>query len=775
MFLFQKKINVSFETSLPASEIYHLQFINPFHEKFNPSKSEYIRKYFARDKIIRLFRSEPWSKKKIKQDTDRVNSNDARGENFSFCKNHVKQKLTFPKISSYVKKNIPWLTEPLSKKDKNNNISKHDFNVLMISIVLYTIKELGFDYKLVKSRTGEFIFVKIMTNEDILKEHAGRMSYRLKFRKRRYWKKDFQRVPPFGPIWIADEKENDENKDFFVKYDPNGNEVTGQGSLFTFTDKYRITYNIISQKMDLQVLKSYNLLLTNFVPHEKLPLIQLKHDWASFKAIARAQPIDEIKVYFSEQVAFYFCWMETYKNFMILASIAGLIVFSAKLFSNYTSNHQMSLIVDTSFCLFLAIWAITFEQYWIRKEKILAWEWGTLDFGEQQIQREDFKGKYCKDEVTGRMKTLKNNGAKTTLIKIFSISTILVFVTLVIAFIVAVFMLRILMLNEEDWRGRAALVTAIIYAVQINIFDLIYTLVAKYLTIWENHETVNEYNNSFALKLFMFRFVNTYSGLFYTAFFKETFEGACGPEGCLSQLGFQLSVIFIVNIVLNIVELGLPLFLYKFREFREKIQIKKQNSLTNTTTSLDSVEIEKESKFEPYDYAIEDYMEMLLQYGFVVIFGASFPLITILALIEIFIEIRIDAIKLCTLVRRPEPVKAEDIGIWKKIIFFITLFGIFSNSGIIIITSGLLAEYEIGDKFTIFIIFEHIILLVVVVLRYLIPDTPDIVIQGSLWAKRVLLGKIAGKNERDHLEAESSGKVDESKLIKSLFATLEQK
>ena len=761
MSIFKREIKISLESSIPTSEIQILQFINPFHEKYNSSKDEYVSKYFARNKIIRLFRSEPISKKLMGLETDNENLDDVKGESFTFCDNHVNLILTFPNISSVIKKSIPWLTEPLSKKSENDKISKHDFNVLMISIVLYTIKELGFGYMLVKSRCEEYIYVKIVGKEDLLREHADRMNYRLMFRMQGCWRKEFQRVPPFGPIWVADEKENEENRDFFVKYDSNGNEVTGEGSLFTFTDKYRITYNIISQKIDLQVLRNLNLLLTNFVPHEKIPLNQLKSDWASFKSILKPQPINSIKTYFSEQIAFYFCWMETYKNFMTIASIVGFLVFITKLLINYTNYHQLNLILDVSFCLFLAIWAITFEQYWVRKEKILAWEWGTLNFGEQQIQREDFKGKYCKDEASGRMKTLKSNQVKYDLIKIFSFSTILVFVALVIAFVVAVFMLRIFMLRDNELRDWAALATAVIYAVQINIFDLIYTLVAKYLTIWENHETVNEYNNSFALKLFMFRFINTYSGLIYTAFFKEAFEGKCGSEGCLSQLGFQLSIIFVVNIVLNTVELGLPLFLYKFREIKENLKIKRQNS----PSPQDPLEIEKESKFEPYDHAIEDYMEMCLQYGFVVIFGASFPLITLLALIEIFIEIRIDAIKLCTLLRRPEPVKTEDIGIWKKIILFITLFGIFSNAGIIIITSELLDEYEIRDKFTIFVIFEHIILLLVVGLRYLIPDTPEVVIKGSLWAKRILVEKIAGKNEKGKLET-LVGELDSVKKLR---------
>jgi hypothetical protein len=636
----------------------------------------------------------------------------------------------------------------------------------MISIVLFTIRELGYDYKLFKSMSEEEMFVKILVTEDILREHAGQMNYRLKFKKKPYWKEDFQKIPPYGPIWLSlKEKDDEKSSSLFVKYDENGNETQENGSLFTFTDKYRIAYNIITQKMDLHVLKDFDLLITSFVPHEPASLKSLKTEWASLKKISEAQPIEKIRTYFCDQVAFYFCWLEIYKKFMIVAAIFGVIVFASDVFSYFSGHHSIALFFEILFCLFLAIWAVTFEQAWIRKEKELAWEWGTLNFGEQQIQREDFKGMYEKDEVSGRMKTVKVRKVKDKSIKIFSFSTILMFVALVIVVIISVFRLRIFLLTHEYWKTKAPLIVAIIYAIQINIFDVIYTLVAKYLTIWENHETMNEYNNSFALKLFMFRFVNNYSALFYTAFFKEKFEGKCGFEGCLSELGFQLSIIFILNIVLNIIELGLPWFLYKFREKKVEFKIKRKSSNLQSPTTSSCSEIEKQSKFEPYDYVIEDYMEMCIQYGFVALFGASFPLIASFALLEICIEIRIDALKLCEYVRRPEPVKTEDIGIWKKLVLFITLVGVFTNSGIIIITSNLLDSYEWQDKFTIFIIFEHILMLVIVILRYLIPDTPDLVRRGSSWAKRIIKDKMAGRIDPDRL----TQLVSENVKLKKFF------
>jgi len=349
------------------------------------------------------------------------------------------------------------------------------------------------------------------------------------------------------------------------------------------------------------------------------------------------------------------------------------------------------------------------------------------------------------------MKVVKRGKIKHHSIKFFSYSSILLFVALVIIIVISIFRLRIELLSSPV-AEYAPLISALTMAIQIAIFDVIYTKIAQVLTSWENHETMNLYNNSFALKLFMFRFVNSYSGLLYTAFFKEYFEG-CGTEGCLSQLGLQLTIVFVVNMILNIIELGLPWFLSKFRAGWESARLHRKVSIRNNLYP-----VETESHLEPYDYVIEDYMEMCLQYGFVALFGASFPMITVLALIEVCLEIRVDALKLCKFVRRPEPIKTEDIGIWKKIILFISVFGVFTNSGIIIITSGLLDNYVWTEKFTIFIILEHVIMLFIVVVRYSIPDYPVVVAKGSTWAKRVVKDRIAGKFNEDLKENQTDRK-----------------
>lgn len=61
----------------------------------------------------------------------------------------------------------------------------------------------------------------------------------------------------------------------------------------------------------------------------------------------------------------------------------------------------------------------------------------------------------------------------------------------------------------------------------------------------------------------------------------------------------------------------------------------------------------------------QDYQEMFVQFGYVVLFSSAFPLAAMCALINNIIEIRSDAFKLCTGLQRPFGIRVESIGQWQ--------------------------------------------------------------------------------------------------------------
>jgi hypothetical protein len=176
--------------------------------------------------------------------------------------------------------------------------------------------------------------------------------------------------------------------------------------------------------------------------------------------------------------------------------------------------------------------------------------------------------------------------------------------------------------------------------------NAIYRIVARKLTDWENHETDSMYNENLAIKLFLFQFVNSYNSLFYIAFLKSTTEG-CIDDDCMAELTTQLATIFITNLFLNVCELGTPFAMnkvYNWMEERKLDDKRKKHPDKVYRTEMSSTE--KQAKLGFYETPMSDYMELVIQYGYVVLFSASFTLTPLLAYLLNLFEVRVDASKM---------------------------------------------------------------------------------------------------------------------------------
>lgn len=96
---------------------------------------------------------------------------------------------------------------------------------------------------------------------------------------------------------------------------------------------------------------------------------------------------------------------------------------------------------------------------------------------------------------------------------------------------------------------------------------------------------------------------------------------------------------------------------------------------------------------------VDEYLEMVLQFGFTTIFVAAFPLAPLLALLNNIIEIRLDAYKFVTQWRRPMPARATDIGIWHGILEGIGVLAVITNAFVIAITSDYIPRFVYAFKY----------------------------------------------------------------------------
>ena len=204
-----------------------------------------------------------------------------------------------------------------------------------------------------------------------------------------------------------------------------------------------------------------------------------------------------------------------------------------------------------------------------------------------------------------------------------------------------------------------------------------------------------------------FQFVNYYGSVFYLAFLKGRFAPSvqhqskladmCPPSGCMAEVCVHLLFIAVlVPVFQNFVELGLPYL---------RNLIRKQSIVVADSEENQFVRWEKDFILNPIvaPHLFDDYQELAVQYGFLTMFAAAFPLASLFALINNIFEIRVDGSKYITQFQRPVPARDRDIGPWMSILTVFTNLAVITNGLLICFTSdsidSLVYEHWYKDKF----------------------------------------------------------------------------
>ncbi|CAJ0959088.1 unnamed protein product [Ranitomeya imitator] len=119
-----------------------------------------------------------------------------------------------------------------------------------------------------------------------------------------------------------------------------------------------------------------------------------------------------------------------------------------------------------------------------------------------------------------------------------------------------------------------------------------------------------------------------------------------------------------------------------------------------STKSLQSMPVFLNPRGHPYPWVVLHRVQLqlrnllstlpeqqVIQFGFVTLFVASFPLAPLFALLNNIIEVRLDAKKFVAELRRPDAVRSKDIGIWYNILSGIGKFSVIINAFVISVTS----------------------------------------------------------------------------------------
>lgn len=161
---------------------------------------------------------------------------------------------------------------------------------------------------------------------------------------------------------------------------------------------------------------------------------------------------------------------------------------------------------------------------------------------------------------------------------------------------------------------------------------------------------------------------------------------------------------------------------------KDVVSKKSKSLIAQEIIDEELAELEKE-EVEQFD----DYLEMIMTFGYITLFAAAFPIGTTITSIFIYLETKSDMFKMERTARRPFSKKAHNIGTWEIALDILTIMSVFTNIVLCCYASDQidyvlpwlkgLKEDSSTNILTIFGI-EHIMLLLVLFLRIALNNQP---------------------------------------------------
>jgi len=435
-------------------------------------------------------------------------------------------------------------------------------------------------------------------------------------------------------------------------------------------------------------------------------------------ATSTAERVSLLCGYYGPQIGLYFGWLNNYTVWLLLPSFAGMITFYHQYLTNTIDSTFMPY-----FAIFVCIWGTCFLEFSRRKCAELSFRWHSFGIEDVEIEKELAKS-ISDDNPTQPFRLALS----------FCCTAFLIMVMLYL-------MLHYMHENahaeeiygvDSLWKHYPMFINSLLPLISPIIFDPI----ARFLNELEAHSTKAEAENYLILKKFPLQFVNRYSGLLYLTFWKRDLAK-------VRELLF-LSLFFgaIIN---NAIELFPPYLrqISKFINEKRSPQEPVTNSVaisipdaSNCTTisDKDAIKIiEDELSYQDYDID-EDYLEMVIQFGYVTMFAVAFPLTPIFAIVNNYFEFYVDFRKLSNC-QRPKFVYRSSIGSWQTCLQIISFVSILTNCFMLAIVSEklhvlvpiqsyhFLFDTEYGRLVAMWIL-EHILLGIKLTLMSVIPDIP---------------------------------------------------
>ncbi|ONM38868.1 Anoctamin-like protein [Zea mays] len=523
------------------------------------------------------------------------------------------------------------------------------------------------------------------------------------------------------------------------------------GSLFSWRERYccfrYLIYGIVNKtnseiaiKFDgkefhwkqseslLTMLEAEGVVKRIFPLHDEIKRKQLLRNWALNWLDFTWQPIDEIYSYFGTKIATYFAFLGMYTRWLFFPAVFGLT-------TQLIDFGSLQWLVLPAFFIFVISWAVFFLQFWKRKNSALLARWGIncslseyKNLGIELSSLSDSltveEKKFC--DVSAEKSKLQRNEWFGVLLRIRNNAIIV----LAIICLQLPFELAYAHLYEiTETEAMKYLLTAV-YLVAIQYYTRIGGKVSVNLIKYENNQGEESSSASLVYK------VNTMKSLVFTL--------------CSHILGYFTMLHCIViywpsakssssvslcprHVLENLIENSIPYLKYSYKKYIAVHKKKHEKESPVGRSVRLSTRVEKEYLKPSYTASIgaeledglfDDFLELALQFGMIMMFACAFPLIFCFAALNNVTEIRADALKLLVMLKRPEPRAAATIGAWLNIFQFLVVMAICTNCLLLVCLYDEEGKWRIEPGLAAILIMEHALLLIKFGFSHFVPEEP---------------------------------------------------
>lgn len=277
------------------------------------------------------------------------------------------------------------------------------------------------------------------------------------------------------------------------------------------------------------------------------------------------------------------------------------------------------------------------------------------------------------------------------------------------------------------------------------VFGAIHQPLAARLTAWEDHRTLRGHNTALVLRSSVFAIVNHYFSLMWLGFFLDR---GTDDASAATDVATHLLFMMLTATLTSLVKQQLSSTRSRKRRNDESYSYRGLNGSRDSidehsggdeaSAAREVSEVLQQAALPAANDRVEEHVELVSQWGFIVLFAATMPSLCVLAVLHNLVALRHEVSKLLDDFRRAARQRARDLGTWTTVLDAIVWLSVITNGLIVTYASDSLPQYYVsadaavgwswGDRAVAFIVVEHALVAVRLFVVWLLPGRPQWVV-----------------------------------------------